>query len=652
MLFMGLFSGISEGIANFFRDFMWALIETEITCIQSLINALVNGVLSFGILDNTWIKDGYTACVALMFIILPVKLIYEIIFALVRDDDQNFDFNKKLLGAIVCTIIAVSLSTLIPLANNLTINTSKLIIGQQYQDGSETISNSNSMSSSGNTKDLAKELVIGTLCAFGGMDRNNTIFSYVTNDDGVSMDIGAERFYEYITNSDEALKGYEGEPAKAKKRTSNNFFSRGIYNRWSFYYRWDVNGNGTDGTDDWDLLGSYETDSDFVETNGDSEEYGNRSVPATKEQAAQAYNYIEAHAGEYIWDFGYLGAIIGLAIFLILLFIITIEVAMRIIMIGFLYIIGPLCCLSLTNYSNPQSFTVWKNSMLSMFLVNLAQIFMLQFLMNIASDIASAGTNSNIFASIALYFGTFSAVISLPKYVSSLIGGYEQGIMESLNQMKGAVGAAWGMTGGMALGAGRKVFGRHNDYTGHLTGGIRGTVKGNKTASGERIGGVKNTVNAAKNAIFGTPENEQSSRAAATGNYGNSGAAYGYRDSNSAPNSNGTGENSSQNTFSSAKTGNSSSDSSFAGAGNASSESNSNGNTAKSRPVRYGGIFGRQGKMERAVNRFSNPDNTPVYKRINRTMGNFVGYRGSGPVNWSRRNSRASGDRGDKNEKS
>ena len=199
MLIMGLFSGISEGIANFFRDFMWNLIETEITCIQSLINALVNGVLSFGILDNTWIQDGYKACVVLMFIILPVKIIYEIIYAIVRDDDQNFDINKKLLGGILCTIIAVSLSTLIPLANNLTINTSKMIIGQQYQDGSETITSDNSASNPNNTKDLAKELVIGTLCAFGGMDRNNTIFSYVTNDDEKSMDIGAERFYEYIS---------------------------------------------------------------------------------------------------------------------------------------------------------------------------------------------------------------------------------------------------------------------------------------------------------------------------------------------------------------------------------------------------------------------------------------------------------------------
>ena len=603
MLIMGPFSGISEDIANFFRDFMWTLIETEITCIQSLINALVNGVLSFGILDNTWIQDGYKACVVLMFIILPVKIIYEIIYAIVRDDDQNFDINKKLLGGILCTIIAVSLSTLIPLANNLTINTSKMIIGQQYQDGSETISNSNSASNPNNTKDLAKELVIGTLCAFGGMDRNNTIFSYVTNDDGESMDIGAERFYEYITNPDNALKGYEGEPSEAKKRTSDNFFSKGIYNRWSFYYRWDTNGGTTtDGSDDWDLLGSYENDSEYVEVGKTSSKYGDKSIPSSKDEATQAYNYIETHSGEYIWDFGYLGTIIGLAIFLILLFIITIEVAMRIIMIGFLYIIGPICCLSLTNYTNPQSFTVWKNSILSMFLVNLSQIFMLQFLMNLASDISSAGNNSNIFASIALYFGAFSAVIALPKYVSSLIGGYEQGIMESLNQMRGTLGAAWGMTGGLALGTSRKVMGRHNDYTGHLTGGIRGAIRGNKTSSNERIGGFKNSLNSAKNALFGTPS--ENSRSSATGNTGSPGSEANYTRNGGNEPSNG---------------------------GNVPHNNEMNNNSI----VRTGGLLGRNGVAERAINRMTSGSNTPIHKRVNRTMGNLIGYRGSGPANWS-----------------
>lgn len=569
MLIMSLFSGVSDAIANFFRDFMWSIISTEITCVQSLINALVNGVLSFGILDNTWIKDGYTACIALMFIILPVKIIYEIIFALVRDDDNNLDINKKIAGAVLCCILAISLSTVVPLANNLSINVSKAIIGQQYEDNSSVVSSSNSASNSTNTKDFAKELVIGTLCAFGGMERNNTIFSYVVNDEDEGMDIGAERFYEYITDPDEALKGYEGEPSEAKKRTSDGFFSKGIYNRWSFYYRWDTEGEGaTDGSDDWDLLGSYENDSSFTEVGKTSKYFGDKSVPSSKEEATKAYNYIEQHSGQYIWDFGYLGTIIGLAIFVILLFIITIEVAMRIIMIGFLYIIGPLACMSLTNYSNPQAFTVWKNSILGMFLVNVTQIFMLQFLMNIASDISKAGNNSTVIASIALYFGAFSAVIAMPKYITSMIGGYEQGIMESLNQMKGTVGAAWGMTGGLLMGASRKVMGRHNDYTGHLTGGIRGAIAGNRNVSGERIGGFRNRASTIRNSIFGSQSNR--SRSAATGTTSNS--------------------------------------------------------------VRTGGLFGNQGILNRGVNNMKSPNKT---RRFIRGMGNFIGYRGSGPKNWS-----------------
>ena len=393
MLIMGLFSGIGEGIANFFRDIIWDLVSMQIWCIQNLINALTNGVLSFGILDNTWIKDGYTACIALMFIILPVKLIYEFVFALIRDDDSNLDVSKKILGAITCVIIAVSLSVVVPIVNNLSINVSKALIGQQYTGGNgQSVSNSNDLASGNATKDLSKELVVSTLCAFGGMARNNTTFSYVTDGNGTPMDIGAERFYEYITNPDNALKGYEGEPSEAENRTSNNFFSKGVYNRWSFYYRWDTSGGGvTEGSDDWDLLGTYETSDDYIEINSQSDKYGSNSIPSSKAQADKAYNYIADHSGEYIWDFGYIGTIIGLAIFMIMLFIITIEVAMRIIMIGFLYVIGPLCSLSLTNYTNPQGFTVWKNSIIGMFIVNVTQIFLLQFLMNIASDISRAG---------------------------------------------------------------------------------------------------------------------------------------------------------------------------------------------------------------------------------------------------------------------
>ena len=588
MMMMGLFSGISEDVANFFRDFLWKLIETEIDCVRNLINALVNGVLSFGILDNTWIQDGYKAAITLMFIILPAKIIYEFIFAMVREDDNASDVNKKLGGAIMGVMLAVSLSIVVPLANNLSINVSKALIGQQYSVGSSSngnswndnsgtsLNNSSSASNDTNQKDLAKELVVSTLCAFGGMDRNNTTFSYVTNEDGVGMDIGAERFYDYITNSDGALAGYEGEPSEnSGVRSSDNFFSKGIYNRWSFYYRCDVNGNGTDG--------------------------------------------------------------------MILLFIITIEVAMRIIMIGFLYVIGPLCCLSLTNYQNPQAFTVWKNTILGIFFVNVTQIFMLQLLMNLAGDISKAGSgNSNVIASIALYFGTFSAIIGLPKYVQSMIGGYGQGIMESMQQLKGAVGGAWGMTGGAVLGAGRKVMGRHNENTGHLTGGLRGAIMGNKHYGGQRIGGLANRTRTMRDGLFG--KQEQQKKDAQSGNRsGND--EYNYRaglKSDTGDNVNSGGEDRSRmnaNIGSFSNLGADNTNDEKYSHTNVSSGTSANKNSKVN--ARSGGLLGRDGVANRTYNAgksfINNPTKT-TRKAVN-GMANVIGVRGTGPRNWNKGNS-------------
>ena len=118
------------------------------------------------------------------------------------------------------------------------------------------------------------------------------------------------------------------------------------------------------------------------------------------------------------------------------------------------------------------------------------------------------------------------------------------------------------------MGASRKVMGRHNDYTGHLTGGIRGAIAGNRNVSGERIGGFRNRVSTIRNSIFGSQSNR--SRSSATGTTSNS--------------------------------------------------------------VRTGGLFGNQGILNRGVNNMKSPNKT---RRFIRGMGNFIGYRGSGPKNWS-----------------
>lgn len=334
---------------------------------------------------------------------------------------------------------------------------------------------------------------------------------------------------------------------------------------------------------------------------------------------------------------------IGLAIFMILLFIITIEVAMRIIMIGFLYVIGPLCCLSLTNYQNPQAFTVWKNTILGIFFVNVTQIFMLQLLMNLAGDISKAGSgNSNVIASIALYFGTFSAIIALPKYVQSMIGGYGQGIMESMQQLKGAVGGAWGMTGGAVLGAGRKVMGRHNDNTGHLTGGLRGAIMGNKHYGGQRIGGLANRTRAMRDGLFG--KHEQQKKDAQSGNRSGN-EEYNYRaglNSATGDNVNSGGEDRSRMNANIGSFSN-------LGADNANNEKYSRTNVSSGTSAnknskinaRSGGLLGRDGVANRTYNAgksfINNPTKT-TRKAVN-GMANVIGVRGTGPRNWNKGNS-------------
>ena len=103
---------------------------------------------------------------------------------------------------------------------------------------------------------------------------------------------------------------------------------------------------------------------------------------------------------------------------------------------------------------------------------------------------------------------------------------YKKGIMESMQQLKGAVGGAWGMTGGAVLGAGRKVMGRHNDNTGHLTGGLRGAIMGNKHYGGQRIGGLANRTRAMRDGLFG--KQEQQKKDAQSGNRSGN-EEYNYR---------------------------------------------------------------------------------------------------------------------------
>ena len=379
----------SDGISNTFRYIMWQMIKPLINVLNVLLNALLNGILPFSILSNEWVNAGYKACIILMISILPAKIAWELFYAIMMDAD-NVDPSKKIFGAIMCFFIAISMQYVIPMVNNISVNASNALMQMEYTGSS----GNNKKTMSNQQTNLSKNLVVSVLCSFGGMEKNNTVFSYVT---------------------------------KGK-------------------------------------------------------------------------NYMVEHSGDYIWDFSYIGTLVGLVIFVILLGYVSIEIAMRIIMIGFWYIISPLCCLSLTNQQNPQAFNVWKNAIMGAFLVNFAQLFLLQFFMNISSSILNnkATGVANTIASLILYFASFSVVISAPPFIQSMIGGYGAGFLESMNQMKGI----WNSIGGGAvMAAGKKVMGRHNDMTGHLTGGVRGKLFGNKNMQGQTVGGAKGAFRSTKQGI-------------------------------------------------------------------------------------------------------------------------------------------------------
>ena len=191
----------SDGISNTFRYIMWQMIKPLINVLNVLLNALLNGILPFSILSNEWVNAGYKACIILMISILPAKIAWELFYAIMMDAD-NVDPSKKIFGAIMCFFIAISMQYVIPMVNNISVNASNALMQMEYTGSS----GNNKKTMSNQQTNLSKNLVVSVLCSFGGMEKNNTVFSYVTNGKNEKMDIGAERFYDYITNSTDALR--------------------------------------------------------------------------------------------------------------------------------------------------------------------------------------------------------------------------------------------------------------------------------------------------------------------------------------------------------------------------------------------------------------------------------------------------------------
>ncbi len=389
-----LFNGLIEGVKNnvvrgaqdLLQSFFWDILSGLLGMVNSLLNSIVNGVIGLDLFSNNeFLSTAFKCSLALMFLAIPAKIMWEIISAMIRDD-AGMDIHKKLGSTALGIAIACSLTVGIT-----------QIINPVMKDASQAILNvnlTNEIQSSTATSQLGDSLIESVLISFGGLPKDG--------------DYGASKF----------VKQYNKNELKITKRDGDN----------------------------------------------------------------------------YVWDFSIFMSIVGMCVYVVMLFIICIQIATRVISIGFYYVIGPLACTSMTNYQNPQAFNVWKATIIGAWTQNLTQIFLLSLFVGLLESISSA-TSTMPVAAVALYFGAFSLIMTAPSFVQAMIGGYASGILDTLNQFRGGLG----MAKSLVTGAVGSVIGRNNPHTGHLEGGARGKILGDVNGQGNRVGG-------ARGAIFGNPD--------------------------------------------------------------------------------------------------------------------------------------------------
>lgn len=415
-----LFNGLIEGVKNnvvrgaqdLLQSFFWDILSGLLGMVNSLLNSIVNGVIGLDLFSNNeFLSTAFKCSLALMFLAIPAKIMWEIISAMIRDDDAGMDIHKKLGSTALGIAIACSLTVGIT-----------QIINPVMKDASQAILNvnlTNEIQSSTATSQLGDSLIESVLISFGGLPKDG--------------DYGASKF----------VKQYNKNELKITKRDGDN----------------------------------------------------------------------------YVWDFSIFMSIVGMCVYVVMLFIICIQIATRVIAIGFYYVIGPLACTSMTNYQNPQAFNVWKATIIGAWAQNLTQIFLLSLFVGLLESISSA-TSTMPVAAVALYFGAFSLIMTAPSFVQAMIGGYASGILDTLNQFRGGLG----MAKSLVTGAVGSVIGRNNPHTGHLEGGARGKVLGDVNGQGNRVGG-------ARGAIFGNPDSNGNRtggiKGAALGNSMNMGGVTG-----------------------------------------------------------------------------------------------------------------------------
>ena len=323
-------------IEDLIREFQWLICKSTLDMLSGLLNILTGHILPFSILNDSFVTSSFNGLVVIAFAILPVKWSFEVLWAMMRDDEQNLNIYRKSLTII--TVAIVMLAT--PIAFNI---------------GSSIVSSSNTIILSGNDTNTISEGVNEMLFkSFGGLDDPTT--------------------------------------KKIIKELKDNSL--------------DIN----------------EEDED----------------------------------DNYIYDLNFFWTIVGSLIFWILLAVITLQVSLRIISLAFYKVITPLCALSLTNYNNATPFTVLRNSVLSAFILNIAQIYLLVFLTKIIVSINQVG---DTWAKLYLYLAGLIFVVATPNIINSMVGGYFAGISDSLNQMSSAMRTSMAPLR-MARGGFQAVFGK------------------------------------------------------------------------------------------------------------------------------------------------------------------------------------------------
>ena len=347
-----MFDWIFNGMQDIIRNILWSCCDALINIINGLMEGLIDGVLPFSMFEVDFVDQAYNFFIAVMILYLPLKVVYEIIYAMILDDEP-VDHGKKIRGVIFCFMLAIGVQMLTPSINTVAVNATSMLASNVNTDSADS-------------GGLSSQMVASALSGFGGMNLSTS--------------------------------------QRLVQRRSEN-----------------LNYNGDEG-------------SSFSITERDSENV-------------------------YVYEFSELMAMIGLAIYVVLFFCISVQIASRSLTLIIYYVITPIVCTSLTR-QNPQPFTIWKNTVFSVYAINFIQILTLQLSGTIVTEIGKIESVSGIvliYVQAILYFAILVMILGIPPFIQGLLGGYGAGVMESVRMMSTGIRATRTFSGGALIGAGAVI---------------------------------------------------------------------------------------------------------------------------------------------------------------------------------------------------